>query len=106
MSNVYLPREFLRAVAASPTVQQALQRKAQVGMAAFRAAAPKRTGRFADNVRIEDMRSPKGTPGKRIVAYADPRGSKDPNAPIPIEFGARGHQGAHAMQAARAAMER
>lgn len=104
--SVYLSRAAKRAIAASAPVQRAVARKAAIGKAAFQAAAPVHTGRFKANVRIVDARGPDGTPGKRIESYPD-HGGHNPNAPVPIEFGTRHNsRGAHAMQAARAAMER
>lgn len=103
-NSVYLSPAQKRRIAASPAVQRELHRRALLGAAAFRAHAPRRTGRFAAEVKVERHVSPRGVPGYVIEAYAD--NAKRPNAPVPIEFGTRKQRGAHTMRFARAAVKR
>lgn len=69
----------------SRQVQAQLLARAQRGLAAFRAAAPVRTGDFRRNVQVEPMTGSDGRKGYRIRAF--PTGGRRPNAPLSIAFG-------------------
>lgn len=69
----------------SRDVQKQLLGRAKKGLAAFKAAAPVRSGDFRRNVVIEKATGRDGRKGFRILAF--PTGGKRPNAPLSINFG-------------------
>ncbi|MCK8674098.1 hypothetical protein M1M07_23675 [Rhodococcus sp. HM1] len=60
-----------KAIMASPAVQKASRRMAEVGANAFRREAGRhaKTGKLAAQVRVERARGWDGRPGHRIVSY-------------------------------------
>ena len=84
----------------SKPVNRVVRLAAQRGLAAFKQAAPRATGSFASNVRIQEARGWDGREGYAIVAFPTAE-----NDPIAIEYGTSDTPAANALQAARDAIE-
>lgn len=84
-----------RNVMNSPAVQRKVKAAADKAAARFRSVAPRRSGDFRKNVRVEKAKGWDGRDGYRVVAFANAG-----NSPIPIEFGTKDTRPANTLQKA------